>query len=89
MQCNYRDAIHWVTQGRTQDLDKGCVSIYTHRYIYDGFWQRDGEASMSRERAAGLGKLVGRKLGGQYKTRLRCINSTIQYIGYIYWQSQQ
>ena len=29
---------------------------------------------LSGERAAGLGKLVGRKLGGQYKTRLRCIN---------------
>ena len=32
------------------------------------------------EKAAGPGKLVGRKLGGQYKTRLRCINSTIQHI---------
>ena len=60
--------------------------IYTQVYIYTTVFGNVAGKPRSGERAAGLGKLLGRKLGGQYKTRLRCINSTIH--NYIYWQSQ-
>ena len=52
----------------------GCQ--YIHRCIYTTIFGNVAGKPLSGERAAGLGKLVGRKLGEQYKTRLRCINST-------------
>ena len=70
----------WIVE---RNFEFVALSVYTHRYIYiymTVFGNVAGKP-LCGERAAGPGKLVGRKLGGQYTTRLRCI--TQQYNIYI------